>query len=98
MLRLLSMRRTAGSTLLLPPDPATLLRSFQAPHIGSKATAQKEALTVGARALAKHAPRCSHGWLLSSRPYLPCFLLPLRLRLNFWEIQPRREWERNDGW
>eukprot|EP00897_Mesotaenium_endlicherianum_P003379 jgi/Mesen1/3069/ME000180S02296 len=53
----LGMRTTAGSRAdTLPPPRSALLRSFQALHDS------KSKLTAGARALSKHAHRCSSGW------------------------------------
>ncbi|GAQ82654.1 RNA-binding ASCH domain protein [Klebsormidium nitens] len=54
---LLRMRRTAGSIDdLLAPSRATMLAAFDALND------PKNRLTVGARALTKHAHRCSHNW------------------------------------
>ena len=53
--RLLGMRATAGSTRSLPPVRGALLAAAAQLH-------PKSALTVSARALAKHAQRCSAGF------------------------------------
>lgn len=57
---LLGLRVTAGSVAEpLPPPRGALLRAFAARHPKGKRPVK---LTVGARALCKHAPRSSGGW------------------------------------
>ena len=54
-LSLLRCRRTAGSVAVAPPDVATLVAAFCAPHAVSKGGSQcSSTLSVGARALSKH--------------------------------------------
>ncbi len=57
---LLQMRRTAGTREgRLPPSRGQLLRFFRAAHAKK---GKAVALTVGGRALTKHAQRCSQAW------------------------------------
>ncbi len=56
VLRLLQMRCTAGSLQELPPSRAVLMAAFRAPH---RKGGRDLELTVGGRALSKHAVRCS---------------------------------------
>ena len=67
LLAVAGMRRTVGSVDLLYPPRCVLLASFQHVHVPpppSKPRKRviKHTLTVGARALTKHAHRSSDGW------------------------------------
>jgi len=58
-LGLLGLRNTTGSADTLPPRRARLMAGFRVAH---KQKVKGSALTVGARALAKHCHRASDQW------------------------------------
>ena len=58
VLALLRCRRTAGTLMLAPPSPQTLLSAFAAPHSAAKGAQ----LSVGGRALMKHATRSANSF------------------------------------
>jgi len=59
VLSALGMSKTIGSVMKTPPYVGDLIHSFNKPH---EKDGRKMTLTVGAKALAKHAVRSSDGW------------------------------------
>ncbi len=92
VIQLLQMRKTAGTREgRLPPSWSELLRSFRARHArgegenGKKKKSNAVALTVGGRALTKHAQRSSEGYWGDSK--VRFFLSVLSFSFFFSKIQ-----------